>query len=141
MNTMTITNENQDAIPTPQYPAVIEAVEIITRKEFCLIWKKISNDRRIKPTLVEHKSYSGDNYQVKEKGWIYPEHHIIHNLIRGLPPTRGFKEGTEGYENALNFLRTTSNFGYAGNILKPFEESMSSDKFKVLLFEIKALLK
>ncbi len=39
-------------------------------KEFAKIWKKISNDKRIRPTLVQHGSgkYS---YQTKEKGWIY----------------------------------------------------------------------
>lgn len=139
MNTKTI-NENQSANSTQQYQEVLEAFSTITRKDFCIIWKKISNDKKIKPTLVELKSYGSGTYKVKEKGWIYPEHHIIYNLIRGLPSTRGFQEGTEGYENALNFLKKTANFGYAGNILKPFEESMSSDKFKNLLLEIKNLL-
>lgn len=140
MNTMTITNENQEGKSNQQYKAVEEIVSTITRKEFCIIWRKVTNDKRIKPTLVEHKAY-GETYKVKEKGWIYPEHHIIYNVIRGLHPQRGFDEGTEGYENALNFLKKTSNFGYAGNILKPFEEFIPADKFKSLLLEIQYILK
>lgn len=135
MNTMTAINENNNAYENN------EVVSTITRKEFCIIWKKVSNDKRTKPSLVEHKSYGGGTYKVKEKGWIYPEHHIIYNLIRSLPASRGFKEGTEGYENALNFLKKTSNFGYAGYILKPFEEYIPAEKFKALLLEIQTLLK
>lgn len=132
MNTMTVnTNETQENN---------EVVSMITRKEFCIIWKKISNDKRTKPTLVEHKNYDGSTYKVKEKGWIYPEHHIIYNLIRGLPASRGFKEGTEGYDNALNFLKS-SNFNYANHLFKPFAEYIPTDKFKALLLEIQALLK
>lgn len=108
-------------------------------KEFAKIWKKISNDKRIRPTLVQHGSgkYS---YQTKEKGWIYPEHHIIYNIMRELPIDRGFDVGTEGFEEALSFLKNTSNFGFAGRVYKPFEEFIEPEKFKEILSEIKLIL-
>lgn len=137
MNTITVTNDTNNGNAYNNH----EVVSTITRKEFCIIWKKVFNDKRTKPSLVEYKSYGGGTYKVKEKGWIYPEHHIIHNLIRDLPASRGFKEGTEGYENALNFLKKTSNFGYASYVLKPFEEHIPAEKFKALLLEIQNLLK
>lgn len=137
MNTMTVTNENEN---TNAYNTQ-EVVSTITRKEFCIIWKKVSNDKRTKPSFVEYKNYDGSTYKVKEKGWIHPEHHIIYNLIRDLPASRGFKEGTEGYENALNYLKNSYNFNYASHILKPFEEHIPAEKFKALLLEIQTLLK
>lgn len=135
MNTNTITH----TINTHQDNEEISS--IITQKEFCIIWKKISHDKKSKPYLVEHNAYGGGTYKTKEKGWIYPEHHIIYNMLRGLPPTRGFKEGTEGYKDALNFLKFTANFGYNGYIFKPFEEYITEENFKILLLEIKNILK
>lgn len=131
---MTVTNENINTYNTQ------EIVSTITRKEFCIIWKKISNDKRTKPHLVEYKSHDGETYKLKEKGWIHPEHHIVYNLIRDLPSTRGFKEDSEGYQNALNYLKNSHNFNYSSHILKPFEEHIPAEKFKLLLLEIQTIL-
>lgn len=118
-----------------------EVVSIITRKEFCILWKKISNDKRAKPHLVEYKSYGGHTYKVKEKGWIYPEHHILYNIIRGLPSSRGFKEDSEGYKNALNYFKHFYELKYITHLHKPFAEVITLENFKKLLFEIKEIVK
>lgn len=118
-----------------------EVVSVITRKEFCILWKKVSNDKRAKPHLVEYKTYGGQTYKVKEKGWIYPEHHIIYNLIRGLPVTRGFKEDSDGFKNALSSLKNFYHLHSFSHLHKPFEEVISLENFKILLLEIKEILK
>lgn len=140
MNTMTVANENQETNSLNPYPVAVELLHTITRKEFCIMWKQISKDKRTKPHFVEY-TYNGTTHKTKEKGWVHPEHHIIYNIIRGLPTDRGFKKGTQGYESALKFLKHSSHFGFGGVILKPFEQFMSPEKFKVLLLEIQNLLK
>ncbi len=109
----------------------------INKKEFIEIWKKISNDKRIRPKLVEHKSYYGTTYKTKEKGWLYPEHHILYNLIRGYPANRGFLENSEGFENALNFFKESSSIYKSNLMFEPFKEHLSKEQYSNLLLEYK----
>lgn len=131
----TINTENNNTIETQ------EVVSVITRKEFCILWKKIQADKRTKPYFVEHKGYGGHTYKVKEKGWVYPEHHIIYNLIRGLPLSRGFKEDSDGYKNALNYLKTFYENRYINHLYKAFAETLTLEQYKALLLEIKEIVK
>lgn len=118
-----------------------EKLSVIKNKEFCILWKTVANDKRTKPHLVEYKTYGGQTYKVKEKGWIYPEHHIIYNIIRGLPASRGFKEDSEGYKNALSYLKHFYHLHSFNHLHKPFADSITTEKFKILLLEMKEILK
>ncbi len=117
-----------------------EKLSVITRKEFIAIWKKISNDQKIKPLLVERKLYDGTMYKEKVKGWIYPEHHILYNLIRNLPIDRGFQPNTDGYKIALSNLKDTRNFHYKKHLLLPFQEFLKEENILLLFQEIQKLL-
>lgn len=118
-----------------------ENLESITINEFVIAWRKAFHDKRVKPYMKGHGNKDTKYYyETKEKGWLYPEHHIIYNVIRGLPISRGFEENSEGFQDALDFLKHTANFGYGGKILTPFEESLGKDKVKEILEEIKLFL-
>lgn len=138
MNTMTINNENESNNNTNYEQEVFSS---ITRKDFCAIWKKISNDKRVKPTYIDHKSYFYNvPCKLKQKGWIHPEHHIIYNLIRQLPAHRGFKENTQGYQEALTFIKKSYNFNRSTYILSPFEEYIPNEQLTLFLSEIQSFV-
>ncbi|NCQ50305.1 hypothetical protein GW796_00085 [archaeon] len=106
-----------------------ESNEALHTKEFISVWKKISNDVRIKPTF--------DSYHNKIKGYIYPEHHILYNIVRGFPANRGFTDGTEGFKNALSFF--SKNY-YLNKMFEPFEGHLSTEVYNEILTEVKTLL-
>jgi hypothetical protein len=126
-------------------------MQSITIKNFVAIWKNISNSPRIKPTFVEKKGARYNyktrktkifTYKEKIKGFIYPEHHILYNMVRGLPLSRGFGVKTPGYKTALDFFTNNKNKEYYNKKLyEPFKESMTMEEFEKILTEAKKIAK
>ncbi len=122
----------------------------IERKEFVSIWKNISNDERRKPSFEEVKFARYDwstkktiHYiqKVKNKGFIEPEHHILYNLVRGLPLDRGFKEGSEGFLNALDFFKNKPTTYRQNMVYKSFKDIMPNDQYCAMIEEAIEMIK
>jgi hypothetical protein len=112
--------------------------------DFIKTWKTIINDKRIKPTFIL------DSYdkKIKVKGFIYPEHHLIYNIIRGFELNRGFIFNSEGYKEALvnlNYYLNDLASGYERNkthrIFTPFIGLIDFYEFKDYLLSKDALIK
>ncbi len=122
----------------------------ITKQQFKTIWKQISNDQRIKPIFEdvkcgkydwETKKYITFMQKIKTKGFIYPEHHILYNILRELPIKRGFQPESIGYLDALDFFKGNPSSYKINKIYLPFKDLMSSEDFSFLINESKKLLK
>lgn len=122
----------------------------ITKQQFKNIWKKISNDQRRKPTFEEVKcgkyDWESKKYiifmqNIKTKGFIFPEHHIIYNIIRGFSLDRGFQPESIGYLDALNFFKDNHNTYKNNKIYLPFKDFMSGEEFSNLIEQIKYKIK
>lgn len=118
------------------------AMQAINRKAFNAMWKAISNSDKRKPTFVELNPNGSFVQKLKVKGFIYPEHHILYNLVRGLPTCRGFGAETDGYKNALAFFKSSYNSKHLNKKLyEPFENYMTLEEFEKVLAEAKTILK
>jgi hypothetical protein len=117
-----------------------ETLHSITIRDFVQLWRKAFADKRTKPSIVQHQ-YGDLIYKTKEKGWIYPEHHILYNLVRNLPVTRGFQPDSDGYKNALHHLIHLQSSQIEKILFKPFEDSLDFEKFQTILTEIRQYLK
>ncbi len=115
-------------------------MENITKHDFIAIWKKATNHPNIKPTITEH-TYNGITTKTKTKGWIYPEHHIIYNLIRNKPIYLGFYCGdypTEGFKDAYdNLKRSKGNVYFSNKLYAPFQEHINGETFTKIMDEIR----
>ncbi len=120
------------------------------KKEFVKMWKVISNSKRIKPKFVdkefstgvfdkETKTYVKRIQRFKEKGYIYPEHHIIYNIIRGFPAERGFDKDSLGLINAKNSFKYNSIFT-SDLFPEPFKGLMSDEEIKEVFTMVKEKL-
>ncbi len=121
----------------------------IERKEFTNIWKKISNSPKRKPTFSEvnasrydgeSKNYSHFLQKVKVKGFIYPEHHVLYNIARCLPLTRGFTEGSKGLEEALKFFKNKSSVQLNNKIYEPFKGLITNETYCEMIEEARTLI-
>jgi hypothetical protein len=125
-------------------------MQSIKRKDFIAMWKVISNSPKIKPTFVkeeikvyshETQKYEPMTHKVKVKGFVYPEHHILYNIVRGKPLSRGFGEGTDGYRNALSFFRSYYSKYANEKLYEPFKEHMTFEEFEKIVSEAKSIVK
>jgi hypothetical protein len=129
----------------------VKEIKAITRKEFVTMWKAASNSSKRKPTYKQEeikvfsyatKKYEPMTHKVKVKGFLYPEHHILYNIIRGLPLSRGFGEHTDGYRFALQFFTCPFPSSYMlERLYEPFKEGMTYEKFKELINEAQEIVR
>jgi len=123
----------------------VNKIKSITKKEFITMWKAASNSKKRLPTYKEEEikvySYETNRYEprthkVKVKGFLYPEHYILYNIVRGKPLSRGFGEHTDGYRSALGFFTSKYPSKYFTEILyEPFKEGMTKEQFEALILE------
>lgn len=128
----------------------LNLIQAITKKEFVTLWKAASNDKRRKPIYKEEeikvysyetKRYEPIKHKVKVKGFLYPEHHIIYNIVRGFPASRGFGENTDGYLSALGFFKSKYlHQSFMDVLYEPFRDSMTKEKFDNLIIEVKNVI-
>lgn len=129
----------------------VKEIQAITRKEFVTMWKAASNSVKRKPTYKQEeikvfshitKKYEPMKHKVKVKGFLYPEHYILYNIVRGKPLTRGFGEGTDGYRFAAQFFTCSFPSLYMlERLYEPFKEGMTYDKFKELIKESQEIIR
>lgn len=122
----------------------------IEKKEFVAIWKKISNDEKRKPYFEDVKSFYYDwsskkaipfMQKIKNKGFIYPEHHILYNLVRNLPLDRGFQKDSEGFNQALDFFKGTPQVYRQNQIYAAFKEIIPNEQYCSLIKEVSEIIK
>ena len=113
------------------------ALTTITTKEFIAIWKKIANSEKRKPTFTTEMHY-GKPCKMRQKGFIYPEHHIIYNIVRGKPASRGFQENTEGYDKAMAYFKSNAS-NVSDLMYAPFEGHMSKETFGLIRDEVRKI--
>jgi hypothetical protein len=129
----------------------IKQIQTITKQEFIAMWKTASNDKRRKPIYKEEeikvynpntRKYESKIHKVKVKGFLHPEHHILYNIVRGKPLSRGFIEHTVGYLTALSFFTSNYPNQYYSNLLyEPFKELITREKFDALIVEVQQIAK
>lgn len=106
----------------------------LNKKNLIQAWKKISNDPRIRPSMIEIKLTNGHSYKAKVKGWLHAEHFIFYNHVRNKPLTFGFIPNSSGYLTALEKLKNVQNNKYVFNhFKKPLAEHFSDDEIENVL--------
>lgn len=125
-------------------------MNILDKKEFKAVWKLIANDKRIKPTFEDKEMHGYDYSQrksytymqkFKTKGFVYPEHHIIFNVIIGRPIDCGFVPDSAGFKDAVSFFKGNYSTYKSNLIFSAFKDFVSAEEYSKLIEEIKLKLK